>query len=142
MPPHEHAARFYDKLREHIHSFVGDGKLGDLLLLVPDIFILLWRLANDERVSGKNKGLLISGIAYFISPIDVLPEALLGPIGYVDDLVLAVFILNKVLTDTDASVLREHWSGHEDVLDSIHRVLTTVDSLVTDKIINKLKKMM
>lgn len=136
--------RFYDRLREHIHSFVENKgtlaeKIGDLLLLVPDMFILLWRLASDDRVSGKNKGLLISGVAYFIAPIDILPEAILGPIGYVDDLVLAVFILNKMLMDTDPAILREHWSGHEDVLLSIQKVLSTVDSLVSEKVVDKLR---
>ena len=138
--------RFYDRLREHIHSFVeGKGtlaeKIGDLLLLVPDMFMLLWRLASDDRVSGKNKGLLISGVAYFIAPIDILPEAILGPIGYVDDLVLAVFILTKVVTDTDPAILRQHWSGHVDVLVTLQKVLGTVDSLVSEKVVEKLKRM-
>ena len=144
--PRERAQRFYDRLREHIHSFVEEKgslveKIGDLLLLVPDTFMLLWRLANDERVSGRNKGLLISGIAYFISPIDAIPEGIVGPIGYIDDLVLAVFILNKLLTDTDPAVLREHWSGHEDVLASIRRVLTAVDTMVDEKVVSRLRNM-
>jgi uncharacterized membrane protein YkvA (DUF1232 family) len=144
VPPAEHAARFYDRLREHIHSFVENRgslaeKIGDLLLLVPDMFILLWRLANDDRVSGRNKGLLITGIAYFISPFDIIPEGIVGPVGYIDDLVLSVFILNKLLIDTDASVLREHWPGHEDILDAIQKVLTTIDSLVDRKVVSKLR---
>ncbi len=144
--PRDRAHRFYDRLREHIHSLLENKgslveKAGDLLLLVPDMFILLWRLANDDRVSGRNKGLLITGIAYFISPIDAIPEGIVGPIGYIDDLVLAVFILNKLLTDTDPAVLREHWSGHEDVLDSIRRVLTAVDTMVDEKVVSKLRGM-
>ena len=138
--PRERGERFYDRLREHIH-FRGAGKLSDLLLLVPDMFILLWRLVNDDRVSGKNKGLLISGIAYFIAPFDLIPEAIVGPIGYIDDLVLSVFILNKILTDTDPAVLREHWSGDDDVLASIQRVLSAVDTLVDEKVVSKLRNM-
>jgi uncharacterized membrane protein YkvA (DUF1232 family) len=140
-PAAEHGHRFYDRIREHIHSFVGDGKMGDFLLLVPDMSILLWRLANDDRVSGKNKGLLISGVAYFIAPFDIIPEGIVGPIGYIDDLVLSVFILNKILSDTDPAVLREHWSGHDDVLATIQKVLTTVDTLVVEKAVTNLRQM-
>ena len=44
----EQAERFYDRLRERIHGKLG-GKATGLLLLVPDVFLLLWRLVNDPR---------------------------------------------------------------------------------------------
>ena len=144
--PREQAGRFYDRLRRRIHSYLerrgrGVEKFGDLLLLAPDVFILLWRLANDGRVNGKNKVLLGSGIAYFVLPFDIIPEAIVGPIGYLDDLVFAVYILNKMLADTDLAILHEHWSGHQDLLDSIKKVLNAADRLVSDGVFGKLKKM-
>jgi len=144
--PREKAIRFYDRLRKRIHSYLGHGgrvveKSGEFLLLVPDVFILLWRLANDRRVKGKNKGLLITGVAYFIFPFDLIPEAIVGPIGYLDDLVFGVYILNKMLVDTDVEVLREHWSGDQELLASMKKVLNTADHLVTDGVLAKLKKM-
>ena len=68
--------------------------------------MLLFRLMRDSRVSATNKVLVGTGIAYFVLPIDILPEAIVGPMGYVDDLILGVFILNRVLTDTDAEIVR------------------------------------
>ena len=136
----DRAQRFYDRLRESIQSHVH-GKFGEYLLLVPDMFILLWRLANDSRVSGKNKVLLGTGIAYYIFPFDFLPEALVGPLGYLDDLIFAVYVLNKMLSDTDVEILRQHWSGREDVLVAVRRVLGMADQLVTSNVLNKLKKM-
>jgi uncharacterized membrane protein YkvA (DUF1232 family) len=143
----ERAERFYDRLRERIHSYVeGKGAIAEkstgLLLLVPDIFILLWRLTTDSRVNGKNKVLLGSGLAYYFFPLDIVPELLLGPIGFADDLVFGVYILNKLLADTDPAILREHWSGSEDVLQSIQRVLGAADNLVAGDLMDKLKKMM
>ena len=140
------AQRFYDRIRKSIQEFVDGkgaiiGKTAEFLLLVPDVFILLWRLTTDRRVSGKNKVLLGSAVAYFILPFDLMPEALLGPLGYMDDLIFGVYVLNKMLTNTDVAVLREHWSGRQDVLDMIQSVLNAADSLVGDKILGKLKKM-
>ena len=39
---------------------------------------------------GKHWGMIIAllSILYIISPIDILPEAILGPIGLIDDLVV------------------------------------------------------
>src|SRR2546423_1991092 len=129
------AERFYDRIRANIHNYVGPKS--DFLLFVPDIFILLWRLLNDPRVNGKNKVLLGSGVAYFLFPFDLVPEAFLGPIGYADDLVLAVYILNRMLIDTDADILREHWSGSEDVLATIQKVLNAADQLVGSNILGR-----
>jgi uncharacterized membrane protein YkvA (DUF1232 family) len=97
---------------------------------------------TDPRVNGKNKVLLGSSIVYFIIPLDFIPEALVGPLGYMDDLVFAVYVLNKILGDIDASVVREHWSGDSDVLDSIQKVLNAADSLVGTDVLGRLKNMM
>lgn len=141
------ARRFYDRVRKNIERFLaqkGDrlGRSKEFLFLVPDVFILLWRLAGDKRVSGKNKVLLGTGIAYFIFPLDVMPEALMGPLGFLDDLVFGAYILNRMLNDTDEQILREHWSGSEDVLSMIRRVLQAADGLVSRDFLNALKKWM
>ena len=135
----EQAQRFYDRLRQRVSSRLG-GKPTSLLLLVPDVFLLMWRLFNDARVSGTNKVLLGSGIAYYFLPLDVVPELFLGPVGFVDDVIIGVYMLNKMLSDTDPEILREHWSGSEDVLKMIQRVLATADRMGSGDLLEKLKK--
>ena len=112
----DRADRFYDRMRESIRNYLAAkgsaaGSAGEYLLLAPDIFVLLWRLINDDRVNAKNKVMLGSGLAYYIFPLDIMPEGFLGPIGYIDDLVFAVYLLNKLLTDTDVEILREYDFG-------------------------------
>ena len=146
-PPADRATRFYDRLRSAVQRYVDKkgrvlGKTAEYLLLVPDVFILLWRLTTDARVTSKDKVLLGSAIAYYIFPFDIIPEALVGPMGFMDDLVFAVFVLNKVLKGADPAIVREHWSGSEDVLAVIERVLGAADSLVGSDMLAKIKKMM
>jgi len=139
----DRAQRFYDRIRERIRTYLGKkahlDKTAEYLLLVPDVFMLLWRLVSDGRVSAKNKVFLGSGIAYYFFPLDIMPEAFLGPVGYLDDLVFAVYLLNKILADTDVELLREHWSGSEDVLKTIRNVLNAADSLVGKDLFGRLK---
>lgn len=141
----ERADRFYDRMRNSIRNYLeGKGKLagktGDYLLLAPDIFVLLWRLVNDARVSAKNKVMLGSGLAYYLFPLDIMPEMLMGPTGYIDDLVFGVYLLQRLLGDTDPEVLRSHWSGSEDILQTIQKVLNAADNLVGSDILGKIKK--
>jgi uncharacterized membrane protein YkvA (DUF1232 family) len=140
----DRAERFYDRVRRSIRLYLDKANLGDksagLLLFVPDVFMLLWRLVNDARVNAKNKMLLGSGIAYYLFPIDLLPEGLIGPAGYADDLVLGMYLLNKILSETDIEVLRQHWSGSEDVLSAIQRVLNAADKLLGSDMLGRIKK--
>lgn len=140
------ADRFYNRIRKSIQNTLDRkggalGKTAEYLLLVPDVFNLLWRLVNDKRVNGKNKVLLASSIAYYILPFDIIPEALTGPLGYFDDLIFAVYVLNRLLIDTDPAILREHWAGQDDVLEMIQKVLAAADSLVSSDVLNRIKKM-
>jgi uncharacterized membrane protein YkvA (DUF1232 family) len=136
------AARFYDRIRARVaKKLPGEGgRMQDLLFFAPDVFILLWRLTRDARVTGKDKLLLGSALAYYVFPLDLMPD-LLGPVGFMDDLLFGVYVLNRMLADTDEQVLRDHWSGGGDVLDVIRRVLKAADNLVASDVLKTIKKM-
>src|SRR3954464_6586790 len=80
---------FYDYLRVRIIRTVEKrgGRVSEgavrALLLVPDGFILLVRLALDKEVPKPARVLVGGALAYFVLPFDLFPEGLLGPIGYV-----------------------------------------------------------
>lgn len=141
----DRATRFYDRVRTRIQKYVdakgnAAGRTAEFLLLVPDVFILLWRLLSDSRVSGKNKVLLGSAVAYYIFPFDLIPEGVIGPVGYLDDLIFGVYVLNRMLAETDPQILREHWSGSTDVLQSIQRVMGAAENLVARDVVERVKK--
>jgi len=140
------AQRFYDRIRGAIHGYLEKKgtvaeKSGQFLLLVPDVFMLLWRLLNDSRVTGKDKVLVASAVAYYVFPFDLIPEGLLGPVGFIDDLVLGVYALNTIMNNVDIAIVREHWSGSGDVLDTIQRVMKAADSLIGSELLNRIKRL-
>ena len=124
------AKRFYDKLRKKVSNYCG--KHSDIILLAPDLFMLLVRLMKDKRIPAEHKGYLAAAVAYFISPIDIIPEALLGPFGYTDDVVVAVIVLNKIINEVSEEAVVENWSGRGDILALIQNILT-----ISHKIIGK-----
>jgi len=140
----DRAQRFYDRIRGSIARYLEKrgGKVeqtAEYLLLVPDVFMLLWRLVTDSRVNSKNKVLLGSAMAYYFFPLDFVPDIIPG-LGFLDDLVFAVYVLNRMLVDTDPAIAREHWSGDEDVLSVIRRVLGAADTLVSKDFLGYVKK--
>ena len=116
--------RFYDRIRGHLvapHPGQASG-LRDMLLVLPDLTILLLRLLRDERVSVGDKGIALVGLAYVLSPIDLMPEFIFGPFGLIDDLVVISATLLRLVNHVHPDVVRCHWSGQGDALEVIHRV--------------------
>ncbi len=116
--------RLYDRLRSGVVR-AGDSRtsgLNDVLLLLPDLTVLLARMIRDDRVPFTSKVLALLGVGYVLSPIDILPAILLGPIGLVDDLLVVTAALSRMLNDVHPDVVRSHWSGKGDALEAIQRV--------------------
>jgi len=93
-----------------------------MFLLAPDLTILLLRLLRDGRVSVGDKGIALAGIAYVLSPLDLMPEFLFGPIGLLDDLLVLAATLSRLVNHVHPDVVRSHWSGRGDALEVIQRV--------------------
>lgn len=127
---------FYKKLRRKVERWIKtkegeDHHYSKYILMAPDIFHLLVKLSLDPRVAASEKAKLIAAIAYFISPIDLIPEALVGPIGYLDDIALAGLVLNGLLRkNVDESLIREHWAGEDDILDLIRQILELAEKML------------
>ncbi|MGY8804873.1 MAG: YkvA family protein [bacterium] len=128
--------RFYDRLRAIViekEYAVGSG-IRDLLMLLPDLTVLLFRLVKDSRVPVGAKVIAGFGVAYILSPIDLMPEFLFGPIGLIDDLFVVVTVLSRLMKSVHPDIVREHWSGQGDALDAITRVTTWADMQITKRL--------
>jgi uncharacterized membrane protein YkvA (DUF1232 family) len=127
--------RFYDRLRASVVEWRPNATSGlrDVLLLLPDLIVLLIRLTRDSRVPWGAKILAGVGVAYVLSPIDLLPEALLGPVGLIDDLLIVSAVLSKLLESVHPDLIRSHWSGHGDALDAISRLARWTETHVTQR---------
>jgi uncharacterized membrane protein YkvA (DUF1232 family) len=137
---------FYQKLRMGIREWLESeegrsNKWAEYLLLAPDFFHLMWKLSADPDVPAKEKAKLAGALAYFISPIDLIPEGLLGPVGYLDDIALAALVLNGIVNHTGPEVLARHWAGDEDVLIAIRRILAVADEMVGAGVWRKIKRL-
>jgi uncharacterized membrane protein YkvA (DUF1232 family) len=116
--------RLYDRLRERLveHSPGARSGFRDLLLVLPDLTILLLRMLGDRRVPILQKGIAMAGVAYVLSPIDLIPALVFGPVGLLDDLFVVAACLSRLLNHVHPDVVRGHWSGQGDALETIQNV--------------------
>ena len=138
-------SEFYKKLRKKIKNWLekdgASNQWSKYIMWAPDLFYLLWKLSTDPDVPKPERVKLVAAIAYFISPIDFFPEAILGPFGFADDIIVAAFVLNSLINNSSPDIVEKHWPGDDDVLHVIKRVIEVSDKLVGQKVMKKLRKM-
>jgi uncharacterized membrane protein YkvA (DUF1232 family) len=123
--------RLYDRFRAQVASAPG-GRSGfrDILLFLPDLVVFLFRLAQDPRVPVGSKAIAVFGIGYALSPIDLLPEILFGPIGFADDLLVVAAAVSRIINHVHPDLVRSHWPGAGDALDVVRRVTSWAEGLL------------
>jgi uncharacterized membrane protein YkvA (DUF1232 family) len=128
--------RLYDRVRAREVEVDPRGASGvrDALLLLPDLTVLAGRLLRDPRVPRGSKLLALLGVSYVLSPIDLLPGLLLGPIGLVDDAIVVSAALSRMLNHVHPDIVRSHWPGKGDALEAIQRVSRWSESLFTRRV--------
>jgi uncharacterized membrane protein YkvA (DUF1232 family) len=128
--------KFYRRLRGRVKVWVEKRNLPErwleYLLVAPDLFVLLSRLALDSRVPAGVKVKVAAGLAYFLTPLDVVPD-FLGPPGLLDDVVVAAWILRVIvaeLNELDPDILEEHWEGEEDILKKVTGIIKRAEDVL------------
>ena len=86
-----------------------------LLRLVQDVVLLLKDLALDPRVSPSAKVAAGLAAAYLVSPVDLVPDWVLG-LGQADDVAVAVLAVRRLLNAAGYDVIYELWRGTDEGL--------------------------
>lgn len=90
----------------------------DAILLIPNVVKLLVRIVRDPRVSVRRKSFAVAALIYVVSPIDLIPDFVVG-LGQLDDLVVVAIALNHLVAGAGCDVVEEHWDGSADSLDLV-----------------------
>lgn len=78
-----------------------------LLLQLPKVARLCWRLLADDRVGLLPKGLLVGAVVYVVVPFDLIPDFVL-PFGEMDDVTVLIAAVHYFLSWCPPHVLDEH----------------------------------
>ena len=83
-------------------------RLAQLVWKLPTYARVIWGLARDRRTPLHLKLLLFAALAYLVTPIDLIPDAL-PIIGQADDLTVLLLVLDLFIANAPEEVRREHW---------------------------------
>ncbi len=104
---------FSDVMRENICSY--EGKYDGFIDYCPDLFKLLTDILDDENIDSEMRLEICAAIAYFVVPLDVIPEQIYGPIGYIDDIFLCCYVINYIVESLGWERVNELWQCDKDL---------------------------
>ena len=99
---------------------------------VPNIMLLVGNLMIDDRVPADGKVRIGMLIFYILSPLDLLPMWMVGPIGSMDDVMVVlylVFVITSWLASLDEEIIYENWTGEQKQIDKIMSAVSKVGGL-------------
>jgi uncharacterized membrane protein YkvA (DUF1232 family) len=118
------ADNHYQHLRHLVHDLdvEYENHFLEALLILPDLFVYLCRLLASKEVDERFKIKLVLAIIYIVSPIDVVPEAIMHAFGLFDDIIVAIstifegFSTNVISRDS----MRALWPGDPDDVEKLN----------------------
>ncbi len=123
-------------MKEH-----GEGlarEVTDLIVVLPDLVLLLIKLMKDPRVPAELKLKITLALAYVISPIDLIPEALGSVLGFVDDTLAMAVLLAGLVEEIPNEVICDNWDGRPDILELIIKGKDLLSKMLPANIAEKL----
>jgi len=91
---------------------------------IPDLGVLVAALLRDPRVPRRHKLALGALALYLAFPIDLVPDFI--PVaGQLDDVIIAAWVLRRLLRAAGPGLLDEHWPGPPESLSVLARLAGT-----------------
>ncbi len=137
---------FYIEFRRKIEKWAEGKKIKnrrilEFILLAPDLFYLLYRLWKDPDVDGESKLLIAFVLFYFVSPMDLIPEAILGPFGFLDDVAIASYALKRIMDRAGNEKIVQYWPGEDDIVVKVNKIVGEIDNYLGSGLWRKLVDM-
>jgi uncharacterized membrane protein YkvA (DUF1232 family) len=107
-------------------------RLAQLVWKLPTYARLIWGLARDGRTPLHLKLLLGAALAYLVTPIDLIPDAL-PIIGQADDLTVLLLVLDLFIANAPEEVRREHMERAKNGTARLDRDLDRLRRILGDR---------
>ncbi|MBE6506289.1 MAG: DUF1232 domain-containing protein [Methanobrevibacter millerae] len=103
---------FYDTLVDNLESY--NGEYAAFIDCGPNLFKLLCDILEYD-INQEIRRDICGAIAYYVVPMDIIPEQIYGPYGYIDDIFLSVYALKIVAEEYGYDFIQEIWDKPIDI---------------------------
>ena len=106
---------------------------------LPGLFLLLAEVSLDPAVEARERTAISSALKYIVAPFDLIPEGIVGTSGFRDDLVLAAYVVERLVPVAGAPALRTRWRADGDPVSIARTILDAASEMVGGEICDRLR---
>ena len=121
---------FSEYLTKNIEGY--DGKYAQYILMIPILYDGLCSILKSTILPQSLRADIYLTFGYLYYPEDLYPEEELGPLGFLDDLMLILVVLRKCAIQDKLGIefIEEHITG---LNYSVNQLLTSDFEIITSK---------
>ena len=121
---------FSEYLTKNIEGY--DGKYAQYILMIPILYDGLCSILKSSILPQSLRADIYLTFGYLYYPEDLYPEEELGPLGFLDDLMLILVVLRKCAIQDKLGIefIEEHITG---LNYSVNQLLTSDFEIITSK---------
>jgi len=123
---------YYDVLSNNLESY--QGKYASFIDHGPQLFKLLNDLLIKSEISPEHRLKISAAIAYYVVPLDVIPEQVYGPYGYIDDIYITSYVIKNLAEAYDYSYLEKYWEGSKDLEKVVEECYDKSSEILEEKV--------
>lgn len=126
-----------DKLKKWFSDAQLSVKLGKVAKKVGSVILypvlLLYNTYKSPNTSSKDKLIIIAPLAYFILPVDLIPDMFLG-LGYADDGIAVMAALKAITSSITPEIIEQAKLTHKKLIGELdHDVAENVEREIAKK---------
>ena len=108
---------YYNYLLNLTSSYKGEDS--KYINSSPDLFKLFNKLTLSNEINNIHKKEIFISLGYFIASEDIIPEDIFGAKGLIDDLLLMLFVLDRIKDAHGIDVIFDFWDKEFKILEEL-----------------------
>lgn len=123
---------FAELIEDEVSGYTGRHE--NVVSEAPAFYRLLTRLLDDPDLPERLRPLVLTSIGYFAIPGDIIPEDIQGPLGFADDIFIAVLVADHIRKELKSDeILTRNWDGGNSIFLLMDEYKNNEEELIGDK---------
>lgn len=123
---------YFDVLSYNLETYKGE--YASFIDNGPELFKFLNDLLITKELAPEYRLTVSAAIAYYVVPMDVVPEQIYGPYGYIDDIFITAHVIKLLAEEYGYAFLEKFWSGDSELKPMVDECYEKSIEILDDKI--------
>lgn len=125
----------YQDYQEIIKNYLDSyhGEYNKIIDYSPVLLKLLTDILNEKVLSSEHRLKICAALGYFLAPLDVIPESIYGPDGFIDDIFVCCYVLRGITNEFGFDFVESLWESDEEFETVLENCYTQSETILGDK---------